>query len=882
MSEVADRADLWSQIIAPVEEEYGGPRMLDLPAGIEPQPGPQAAFLRSGADIAVLGGAAGGGKMLALGTVLPTPYGWTTVGDVVAGELLFSERGEPVEVLAVHPIAERPESYRLVFDDGAEVTACSDHLWLTFDAAELDALTRREPGWRARRRARRPSRAVAGRQYLIERNRTDNPAITLPPPTGTVRSTAEIHSTLLTVAGRRNHAIPVSAPLDLPDRALPLDPYILGVWLGDGSTASGSVTTTDSEIVEALAEAGYQPREVRHRADRAPTYGTRGLRGVLRDIGVLGDKHIPVDYLRASASQRLALLQGLMDTDGYASERGRCEFTTTKIALARDVHELVVGLGLKTRITEGRAKLDGRDCGPKYRLNFRAPFHVFRLARKRERQNLAVRRTTRFRYIVSCEATEPVPMRCITVANPTGLFLCGHAMVPTHNTTALLIEPLRYRHRRRFNPVFFRRTFARILQPGGMWDEAARFYSDLARPNRADLTWTFEDGARVQFAHLQHADDRFNYKGAQIALLCFDQLEEFVESQFWYLLSRNRSLVPGVRGYVRATCNPVPEHDETGGWLHRLLSWWIDEATGYPILERSGVLRWFVRDGDEIIWADTKKELLAEHPELPPTSLTFIPAKLEDNPILEELDPNYRGRLLSMPRVERERLLAGNWKVRPAAGEYFRKEWFNVVDAVPAEVAGVRAWDLAASRKGDYTVGLLVLRDRNGRFTVADMVRIRERAHSVRRAIKTTAARDGTDVRIRLPQDPGQAGKAQARDLVAMLAGYRVSARTVTGSKSTRAEPASAQAEAGNIDIVRAPWNDVFFSEIEAFQGDGRGRDDIVDALSDAIDEHSNPRRRFGGLFPGMDMDAIEREVERKRLKHEQERAERKKIHPKA
>lgn len=313
------------------------------------------------------------------------------------------------------------------------------------------------------------------------------------------------------------------------------------------------------------------------------------------------------------------------------------------------------------------------------------------------------------------------------------------------------------------------------------------------------------------------------------------------EKQFWYLRSRNRSTC-GVAPYLRATCNPVPEDDETGGWLRGLVDWWIGDD-GFPIEERAGAVRWFVRPEDDLEWSSDPEELRERHPSHPVQSLTFIPSTLEDNPLLERADPEYRGKLMAMPKVERERLLHGNWNVRPGAGEYFRRGWFRVVGASPSGGTVVRAWDLAASRekKGAdpaWTAGVRVRKLGDGketRFVVEDLVRLRGSPHEVERLIANTATQDGRDVIVRLPQDPGQAGKAQISHYAGLLAGHDLSWKPVTGSKVTRAGPASSQAEAGNVDVVRGDWNEAFFRELERFP-DG-AYSDVTDALSDAIDE---------------------------------------------
>src|SRR3972149_7420612 len=276
---------------------------------------------------------------------------------------------------------------------------------------------------------------------------------------------------------------------------------------------------------------------------------------------------------------------------------------------------------------------------------------------------------------------------------PQTMFLSSQADIAIYGgaagggkTWALLMEPLRHINNPHFGATIFRRTYPQITQEGGMWDESGQIYSLLsARPNQNDLDWRFPSGARIGFAHMQHELTKFNYQGAQIALLEFDQLEHFSEGQFFYMLSRNRSMC-GIRPYIRANCNPDPD-----SWLVDFLSWWIGED-GYAIPERSGVLRWFVRQGDKIFWFDSVKQALAEFPAVPPKSVTFIPASIYDNRILLQGDPGYLANLMALPFVEQAQLLGGNWKIRPAAGKVFNRSWFEIVEAVPAGGGGIRLW----------------------------------------------------------------------------------------------------------------------------------------------------------------------------------------------
>lgn len=396
-------------------------------------------------------------------------------------------------------------------------------------------------------------------------------------------------------------------------------------------------------------------------------------------------------------------------------------------------------------------------------------------------------------------------------------------------TWAALIEPMRHVTNGEFEAVILRRTRPQITQAGGLLSESEKVYPDLGgKCNLSSLKWEFPSGASVQFKQMQHEKSKLEWQGAQLALCIFDELTHFTEGQFFYLVSRMRS-DSGVRPYMRGTCNP-----DSDSWVAALIAWWIDQDTGYAIPERSGVVRWFVRDGDDLLWGDSPEDLRAKVPHwddsrFRPKSFTFIAATVYDNLALLANDPDYLSNLMALPLVEREQLLGGNWKIRASAGMLFREDWVTVIDTLPADIVrSVRWWDLAGTEptaaqkkndKGgpDWTVGLRLDETASRRFIVSDVVRIRETPDGVKRAIKNTAAKDGRKVRIGIPQDPGQAGKYQARDIIKMLSGYDIRAIREEGTKTQRFGPFSAQCEAGNVDIMKGVWNRAFFAELVAF-----------------------------------------------------------------
>lgn len=407
-------------------------------------------------------------------------------------------------------------------------------------------------------------------------------------------------------------------------------------------------------------------------------------------------------------------------------------------------------------------------------------------------------------------------------------------------TWALLVEPLHYTHKPRFGAVIFRRTYPQITNEGGMWDTAAMIYAPCgAKPRLSELEWQFPSKARVTFAHMQHEDDRYQWDGAQIPLIGFDQLEHFEWRQFFYMLARNRTAC-GVRPYIRATCNPDPDH-----WLRSFLSWWINDETGLAIPERSGILRWVVMAGDYPDWADSRQELIDRHgPGTEPKSFTFIPGWVQDNRELLRRDPGYLANLKLLPLVERERLLHGNWNIRYSAGNVFQRSWFPIVDAAPILVDIVRYWDRAAtpangngngSHRASWTVGVKMGRDARGMFYVIDVERFQGTPMTVAERILNVASQDGGNVRIGIEQDPGQAGKAEAEGHVRALAGFRAELNAVHEAKGMRARPLSAQAEAGNVKILRGAWNDTYLRELANFDASDSCMADQVDASSGAF-----------------------------------------------
>jgi len=424
-------------------------------------------------------------------------------------------------------------------------------------------------------------------------------------------------------------------------------------------------------------------------------------------------------------------------------------------------------------------------------------------------------------------------------------------------TFALLVEPLFHTDNPDFGAVIFRQSYPQITMEGGMWDESTKLYSavrPMPAPKVGKLRWVFASGAKVSFAYMKAEDDKLIYQGAQIPLIGFDQLEQMSEGQFFYMLSRNRSTC-GVKPYVRATCNP-----DADSWLAKFLEWWINQETGYPLEERDGELRWFVRPGSELVWANDAGTLLTQYPELIPKSVTFIHANVYDNKILLQRNPEYLANLLALPVVERERLLRGNWKIRPTAGLLCNRAWFSIVDVLPAGGSVVRFWDFAATEKKtakadpDYTAAVRMHRVGDG-FYISDCFTMRAGPTDVEKAFIAitkqdwaTAQRLGIPYKVAWEIEPGSSGKMMAARLTSLVAGVACAPRRPSGDKIQRAGGFLSQAEAGFVKLLKGDWNEPWLLHMHNAGMDAK-KWDIWDSTAGVFNELAGMGSGKAGMY---------------------------------
>lgn len=341
------------------------------------------------------------GKALSLDTPIPTKSGWTTMGDIQVGDKILGPDGNETTVTFATEIMYDHKCYKVEFDNGEEIIADAEHLW-NINSGFWSA---GEKTWTTEQI----------KEYLESRNTCVY-----------IQSAEEIKT---------------------KDIDLPIDPYVLGIWLGDGESAGARYTQSivdNKEIISEILDRGFD-------ISKSFSNGTSinsenrtiyGLRTKLNENNLLKNKHIPSMYLRASVNQRLELLQGLMDTDGSVDKRsGRCEFYQKNYTLVEQVRELLSSLGIKNRCNY--KIINGQKY---YTIGFATTkYQVFKLKRKAQYQsNCKGHQKNTKHYITKITETDSVPVRCIQVDNKDHLFLCGKSMIPTHNTTCAAIYLIWY------------------------------------------------------------------------------------------------------------------------------------------------------------------------------------------------------------------------------------------------------------------------------------------------------------------------------------------------------------------------------------------------------------------------------------------------------
>lgn len=729
------------------------------------------------------------GSMKALdeNTPILTLDGWKRHADLSVGDYVYAPDGRPVRVVGCTPEV-LEDSYEVRFDDGGSIVAGSAHEWVV-ERDYCDASTK----WKRKRKE-----------------------ITV--------TTEEI------VHGSRPDRIPVCKPIWQPSRDLLVDPYILGVWLGDGETVQGCIYVAEEDVGE-LGKLG-EVTQIKKAAGSINQDFHRvrvdGLQTKLRMLGVLGDKHVPDNYLLASQEDRAALLQGLMDTDGTVDSGGACIFTNKNERLADAVFELACSLGGKPSKRSRYTTLNGKRYGPHYMVSFVLPegIRAFRLDRKQNKARRSSNPRTFSRYIKSVKPVGKRVVKCIEVEG--GMYLAGKSLVPTHNSMT-----------------------AAVFWPAWEW-------GPKGLPNVRFIGASHEEGlATRDNRRMRHLVQSEWYQSLwPISLIGDQNAKTYFEndSTGWRQSCPVKSMT-GKRG-DRVLWDDPHSVESAISEAHRETTLRVFQETLPTRLnnpDKSAIViimqRLHERDVSGLILEeDYGYEHLCLPMEFEPdrrcvTSIGFQDPRTEEGELLfpERFPPEVVER---DKKIMGEYAYSGQMQQRPAprTGGFFAWENLEIVQDHPPLKRTLRYWDKAGTDDGGArTAGVKMGMTQDGQFIVLDVVKGQWSASKREPVIRQTAESDGRNVHVWVEQEPGSGGKESAESTVRNLAGFTVRAERATGDKVVRAEPYSVQVEAGNVKLLKGDWNREFIEEHKSFPV-GRFKDQI-DAAAGAFNKINRPSR---------------------------------------
>lgn len=617
-------------------------------------------------DELLAGGAAGGGKLLAVDTPVLTTAGWKRHGDLTVGDYVYGRHGQPVRVLASYT-PPTPHHYLLTFSTGETIRAGAGHLWAIQTDRDRQALTRAQPEWKARRRASRASRAANNpksphrAQLTAQRNKERAEAArageTRPDPWDYTQvvdtdQVAALH-------GSEKKALTVPRPLPIMGGARwpsDLPPWVMGMWLGDGTTNGAGITQgrEDSAVLtERMADNGF----TLYRVDGGDTYFFRHtvtgdtldthLTRVYGSVHSRRVKRIPDWVYTTSYADRLAVAQGLIDADGHINERGQLELSLSDEDLFEDAVRLLATLGV--RVSQQRGQKAGyRDktgayvpCKPRHRLKASTEVPLATYPRKLARIDTSwvdpshtTRRST-IKLVSVQKVPADVPANCITVDDPSGIYLAGDTLVPTHNSALLLgygithclaIPGAKVGLFRRSLPELEAELEPRLLE----WVP-----DTVARYNSQKHVMSFPNGSQLRLGYLEAAKDIYRYQGVQFSALLFDELTQFDWDSYTYLKSRlrvsGRTLEAmdalGLTPRVISTTNPG------GKSHHEVKEYFVDVAP------------------PNTVYTDPKTG----------RTRAYVPFKFTDNAHIDT--EQYGKELAGLPEHLRRALMDGDWGV---------------------------------------------------------------------------------------------------------------------------------------------------------------------------------------------------------------------------
>ena len=608
-------------------------------------------------DFVLYGGQAGGGKAVPIDAFVATPFGFKRNGDLKKGDLVINPRtGGACTIMQAHdPI--KCDVWKVTFEDGTSMECNKDHLWAY--------------------------RCSGNRNKRYEKERALGE---IDPWLGgyKVGDTLELKKCVDRAKDQQKRGkrpnwvnIPVARATEFtvtcknPDARWLVDPYLLGLLIGDGCITTGfSVSSMDEEIlkyVEDIIPERYSGRTAR--IDRGINIICPELRENLEQLGLSNhysyEKFIPEAYKVAPLSIRIPLMQGLMDADGYVDDRGHMSYCTTSKQLADDVVWLARSLGSYAKITEKQPHYykDGEKIEGRLAYNVwikpHDPKMFVKLKRKFDR--VTDQQNQPLRQVVSVEKMPyQKEMRCITLDTIDGLYIASEDFIVTHNSYAILVDALYYANNYKGSKqLILRETFPELERSLIMVSQQL-YPNEIAQYDASNHKWYFYNGSIIEFGFLENDTDVQKYQSAEYDRILIDEGSHMSEYRIRYMRSRIR----GANDYpkqMKICTNP-------GGPGHRFLKKTFEIGVKAPY-----EVRFYYIGTDE----NGKKMY---------ESRCFIPATVYDNRALLDKDPNYIKNLMQLPEKEREQLLNGNWDVDDdAAFPEFDREThvFNMVKTFP-------------------------------------------------------------------------------------------------------------------------------------------------------------------------------------------------------
>lgn len=782
----------------------------------------QIAFLRSPELEILYGGATRGGKGVTRKEKIVTPFGLRNMEDIREGDVISTPFGTNTRVLRVYDRGEQ-DTYKFNFQDGRTVVCDSDHLWKV--------------------------KISRGHKRKANRNTTEEGNFVIWDTKRIIKWFEDEKNN--PVKQQRSLLIPLTDSVQFTrsykTNMRPVEPYLLGVLIGDGCITNKndiSVAGKDAQIFEEIEKMGYKVSEYTSH-NSARIWKNDDLINGLEKLKLIGcyshEKFIPESYKLASINERIELMQGLMDTDGYVDDRGHLSYTTTSEQLAKDVQWVIWSLGGRASITskiptytyEGERK-EGRMAYTVW-IQIKNGEILCRLDRKRERKEgkkFIGGITEPCLRIDSVEYVGKQETMCMTVEHPSGLFLVEDFVV-THNSIAMLMAASQYVDCPNYNAIIFRKTYQELSKGDGLIPTSMMWFNQFkdegVRWNDDNMQWEFPNGAILGFGYLASERDKYKYIGQAYQFIGFDELTQQPEENYTFLFSRlvrNKfQEESGIPLRVRATTNPNGDHVQ---WVYDRF---VNKRTRKHIKEQIielGMKR--LNCNKEDIPEDFIKYRMPK----------FIPSLAKDNPYLDMV--SYENSLDKLDPVQRAQLADGNWEIR-AMGNMFNREWFEKISyaKVPYyDLKKVRYWDMAATRDGDYTASChLGYDDKTGLFYILEMTLFKKPPVEVEREIYLAAIDDGPQTTIYMEREPGSAGLHNFDHYKRKVIppGWYFKEDRVSGDKEARARPVSAASSKGLIKIAwtrkSENWFNPVMEQLETFP-DGE-HDDAVDALASAF-----------------------------------------------